>query len=120
MLLSYLSGRWPIRLAHGTMILLFAAIAFLLNCFELQDSDIWWHLRGGQWILENGRVPDLDPFTFGSADKVWIDVHWSYEVVLALAHRCGGGGAPVPLGAAPGAAAVPGAAAAPRRGGAGP
>ncbi len=80
-------------------------IAFLLGCYEMGDSDIWWHLCGGQWILENGLVPRLDPFTFGSADRLWIDVHWSYEVILVLAYRVGGVAAIILLGAVVGACA---------------
>lgn len=87
------------------LLLLLASIAFLLGCYEMGDSDIWWHLRGGQWILENGRVPRLDPFTFGSADQLWIDVHWSYEVILALVYRAGGVEGIIALGAVVGASA---------------
>jgi tetratricopeptide (TPR) repeat protein len=87
------------------LLALMAAVAFLLGCYEMGDSDIWWHLRGGEWILEHGRPPRLDPFTFGSADKLWVDIHWSYEVILALAYRAGGAGALVLLGAGVGAAA---------------
>jgi tetratricopeptide (TPR) repeat protein len=92
-------------LLDGLLLLLLTAIGFLLGCYEMGDSDIWWHLRGGRWILENGRVPRLDPFTFGSADKLWVDIHWSYEVILALAYRAGGVGAVVLLGASVGCAA---------------
>jgi tetratricopeptide (TPR) repeat protein len=81
------------------------AIAFLLGCYELGDSDVWWHLRGGEWILENGKSPQLDPFTFGSEDRVWVDIHWAYEVVLALAYRAGGARALILLAAAVGAVA---------------
>jgi tetratricopeptide (TPR) repeat protein len=87
------------------LLLLLVVLVFLLGCYEMGDSDIWWHLRGGQWILENGHVPRLDPFTFGSADKLWVDIHWSYEVILALAYRAGGVGALVVLGATAGAGA---------------
>jgi tetratricopeptide (TPR) repeat protein len=97
-----LSGR---RWLDGLLLVLLAVTVFLLGCYEMGDSDIWWHLRGGQWILEHGRVPDLDPFTFGSADKPWVDIHWSYEVILVLAYRAGGAAALVFLGAAVGAAA---------------
>ena len=38
----------------------FGVLAFLLGCYELFDPDIWWHLKSGQWILENGRVPFLE------------------------------------------------------------
>jgi tetratricopeptide (TPR) repeat protein len=90
-----MAPRWLDRF----LLLLLVAVAFLLGCYEMGDSDIWWHLRGGQWILEHGHVPGLDPFTFGSADRLWIDIHWSYEVVLALVYRAGGVGALVLLGA---------------------
>jgi tetratricopeptide (TPR) repeat protein len=92
--------------ADRLLLALLVAVAFLLGCYEMGDSDIWWHLRGGQWILENGRVPSLDPFTFASADRPWVDVHWSYEVILALAYAAGGTGALVLLAAAVGAAAL--------------
>jgi tetratricopeptide (TPR) repeat protein len=92
-------------LLDGLLLLLLVAIVFLLGCYEMGDSDIWWHLRGGQWILENGRVPHLDPFTFGSADKLWVDIHWSYEVILSLAYGAGGVAALVLLGATAGAGA---------------
>jgi tetratricopeptide (TPR) repeat protein len=68
--------------------------AAVLGCQELFDGDVWWHLRAGQWILANHRIPDLDPFTFTSADRPWVDLHWGFQTVLALAHRVGGiGGA---------------------------
>ena len=64
--------------------------AFALGCQELFDGDVWWHLRAGQWILENRKVPILDPFTFTSADRPWIDLQWLFEVILALAYAAGG------------------------------
>jgi tetratricopeptide (TPR) repeat protein len=94
------------RLFDGLLLGLLLGVAFLLGCYEMGDSDIWWHLRGGQWVLEQGRVPGLDPFTFGSADKPWIDIHWSYEVILALTYGAGGVGALVLLAAVLGAGAV--------------
>ena len=61
-----------------------AAAAALLGCQALVDSDVWWHLRSGEWIIEHRCVPTRDPFTFASADRLWVDLHWSFQVVLAL------------------------------------
>ena len=105
MLLSVLGPLSVRGLLDRLLLLLLVVLIFLLGCYEMGDSDIWWHLRGGQWILENGRVPRLDPFTFGSADKLWVDIHWSYEVILALAYRAGGVSALIVLGATAGAGA---------------
>jgi tetratricopeptide (TPR) repeat protein len=79
------------RLMDGVLIALVAITAFLLGCQEMFDSDVWWHVRAGQWIWASGRVPSLDPFTFTSADRRWIDLHWLFQLILAGAHRLGGG-----------------------------
>jgi hypothetical protein len=84
MLRSFLHSPGPARLLGLLLVLLFGALAFLLGCFEMLDTDVWWHLRGGEWILQHGMVPDLDPFSFGSADQRWIDLHW-----LSQAGACG-------------------------------
>jgi tetratricopeptide (TPR) repeat protein len=67
-----------------------ALAAALLGCQPLSDPDVWWHLRSGEWIIEQRRVPTLDPFTFASADRLWVDLHWLFQVVLALVNRVGG------------------------------
>lgn len=48
---------WPI---------LIAAAILLLACFSpaFQDHDAWWHLRTGQYIVENHKLPSPDPFAF--------------------------------------------------------
>jgi tetratricopeptide (TPR) repeat protein len=88
------------------LILLLAVTGFLLACHELFDADVWWHLRGGQWIRSHGRPPGLDPFTFGSQDRVWVDLHWGFQVVLSWAYDHGGVAAIILLTAAVAAAAL--------------
>ncbi len=66
-----------------------AVLALLLGCYELFDTDVWWHLRSGQWILGHRRIPRVDIFTFPSADRAWIDLHWGFQVALAIAYALG-------------------------------
>jgi hypothetical protein len=42
------------------------AVVLLLGWFssESYDSDFWWHLKTGQYILENRALPVPDPFAF--------------------------------------------------------
>lgn len=35
------------------------------------DTDSWWHMRTGQWILENGAIPKSDPFSFTHNGQAW-------------------------------------------------
>ncbi len=72
------------------VLLLVVVFAFLLGCQQLFDADFWWHLRSGQWILEHRRVPSVDPFTFASAGRAWIDLSWLFQVTLAIAFAMGG------------------------------
>ena len=77
-------------LIDGCLVLLMAGTAFALGCQELSDADVWWHVRSGQWIWQNRRVPMLDPFSFASADRPWIDLHWLFQVLLAAVFAAGG------------------------------
>jgi tetratricopeptide (TPR) repeat protein len=77
-------------LADSLLLVLMVAAAFLLGCQELFDTDVWWHLRAGQWIWAERRVPDLDPFTFASANRPWVDLHWVFQLMLAGAYAAGG------------------------------
>jgi hypothetical protein len=100
------SSGFASRIADLAIVALLVGVAFLLGCYELADSDVWWHLRGGQWTLEHRHVPDLDPFTFGSEDRHWIDIHWVFEVVLASLYRLGGVPALILMAAGLGASAL--------------
>jgi tetratricopeptide (TPR) repeat protein len=77
-------------IADSALLMLIVALAFLLGCQELFDADFWWQVRSGQWILEHGRIPTHDPFTFASADREWVDLHWLFQVILAAVYRAGG------------------------------
>ena len=48
----------------------------------IDDPDIWWHLRTGQWIIEHGQVPFQDPFSAYGAGKPWIAYSWLYEILV--------------------------------------
>jgi tetratricopeptide (TPR) repeat protein len=99
-------ARWLPRAVDAALVALLLAAAFLLGCCELYDADVWWHLAGGRWILEHHRAPGLDPFSFGSADRVWVDLNWLFQVVLAVLYDRGGLAAVILLAAAAATAAL--------------
>lgn len=47
-----------------------------------QDPDFWWHLRIGQWMVDNGRLPSTDIFTFTVPGHVWTDHEYLTEVLM--------------------------------------
>ncbi len=70
-----LSPRWTFGL-----ILLFGLLA--MTARNAVDPDLWWHLRTGQWILETGRIPHVDPFSFTRAGHAWVSHEWLSEVIF--------------------------------------
>src|SRR5207249_11491916 len=42
----------------------------------IDDPDIWWHLRTGQWIIEHHWVPATDPFSAYGMGKPWVAYGW--------------------------------------------
>src|SRR3970040_255321 len=54
------------------------------------DTDTWWHLRTGQWIVEHHAVPQTDPFSYTRAGAEWKIPGWigQFAVVWVFVH-CG-------------------------------
>lgn len=56
----------------------------------LTDSDTGWHIRTGEWIVKNGRVPTTDIFSFTRLGEPWFAWEWLSDVFMAMVHRSGG------------------------------
>jgi hypothetical protein len=56
----------------------------------LADSDIGWHIRTGERILETGAIPRTDPFSSTMQGQPWFAWEWLYDLALGILHRaCG-------------------------------
>jgi hypothetical protein len=53
---------------------------------RLLEGDTGWHIRAGEWILANGRVPDRDFFSFTKAGEPWFAWEWLWDVCFAWMH----------------------------------
>jgi hypothetical protein len=52
----------------------------------LGDGDTGWHLRTGEWILTNGRIPDRDIFSYTKAGEPWFAWEWLWDLVFGWLH----------------------------------
>lgn len=78
-------GAWDRALFCGLLLW-----TFLTLCFPLLDTDFWWHLKTGELILSKGSVPLVDWYTYTDYDKPWIDLHWGFQILIALLYGLGG------------------------------
>lgn len=64
-------------------------LASLLSFRYLHDSDLWWHLRIGEYITQNFALPTQESLTIFS-DLHYIYHSWLSEVILYLLYSNGG------------------------------
>jgi hypothetical protein len=68
---------------------LFAIALFTMAVRETLDPDMWWHLRTGEFILQNG-IPAQDVFTFTVPQNAWITHEWLSQLIMWLVYLAGG------------------------------
>ncbi len=54
------------------------------------EGDTGWHIRAGEWMLANGRVPDRDIFSYTKPGEPWFAWEWLWDVIFAWLHQRGG------------------------------
>ncbi len=61
--------------------ILFIAI-FAMAARVQVDTDTWWHLASGRWMIEHGQVLKHDPFSHTMLDKLRIQHGWLVQILL--------------------------------------
>src|ERR1700686_2096619 len=79
------------RLVIFDAILLFGLLG--MTARNAIDPDLWWHLRTGQLIVETGKVPHFDPFSFTRTGHPWLSHEWLSEVAFYELWKHGGAAA---------------------------
>ncbi len=82
-------GAWLAANAPAIVALaVFAAI--LWPAAVLNDSDTWWHLSAGDWMLAHRAVPHADPFSWSLRGHPWTAHEWLSEVLMSGAFALAG------------------------------
>jgi hypothetical protein len=46
------------------------------------DTDTWWHLRAGQWMVEHRQLLRSDPFSYTRSGAAWEYPGWLVEIPM--------------------------------------
>lgn len=71
----------------------YVAIAAIFLCFilvnadKINDTDMWWHLKVGQYIFENQTIPKADFYSFSNSGHPWIAHEWGSELMYYLSYK---------------------------------
>jgi hypothetical protein len=110
MSLAVVNRATTVRISPGLLHLCVGAGAFLFLFFIgdhlLQDSDTYWHIRIGQWIVDHATVPYSDFYSFTRSGSPWTSNAWLSQVLYATAYAHAGWAGPVALASFATAAAL--------------
>jgi hypothetical protein len=80
----------------ATLLLAVLAVSTVFLLKPFYDNDFFWHLKTGEWIWQNGRLPDRDLFNFTTpasvtpAIRFTLTSYWLSQLTLYLAYLCSG------------------------------
>lgn len=68
------------------------AVLFLGYVDGMNTSDTWWHVKVGEYIIQNRHVPDRDIFSWlrHEMDLPWTAHEWLSDVIFYLVHAAAG------------------------------
>lgn len=74
-------------LAVLVLVLIGLQFVFALYRRDMNDPDIWWHMRNAQMLLQQHHFPRVDTYSFTVAGHPWINHEWLSEIPYYLAYR---------------------------------
>lgn len=68
---------------------LFIALAVIVFSLKFNDTDLYYLITTGNWILENGTIPSENPFITTPGQGIVIQ-NWLYCILVAFVYKTGG------------------------------
>lgn len=97
--MTHLRQVLDLRRLRSALFILALLYALAAGLRTLGDFDLGWQLATGRWIVQHGRIPLTDVFSYTAAGTEWIYPGLS-QILLYLAYVIGGYGLLSWLGAA--------------------
>ncbi len=57
---------------------------------QLGDTDLWYHLNAGRYILQHHAIPHDSFFSFLEPPRQWVDYYWLFQVLTHSVFSLGG------------------------------
>jgi len=64
-------------------------MASALFLYPVSDADLGWHLRYGEYFLNNYQILRANVFSYTMTDYQWINHSWMYDIIVALINKIG-------------------------------
>src|SRR5712691_11791777 len=74
------------------LVFIFMLVIFAASARPITDSDFWWHLKTGQYLVETKNIPHTDIFSSERLGREWVTHEWLSEIFLYSIYRALGYG----------------------------
>jgi hypothetical protein len=64
------------------ILVLLAYLTWMIAAFCGTGDDTYWHIKVGEWILDNHRVPTTGIFSYTAANTPWVSHEWLSAIIL--------------------------------------
>jgi hypothetical protein len=96
-LIPVLGPQWAFGLSELAVTAAFALLFLFLNHVPLRSTDLWGHVAYGRQILDEGKLPAVDPLLPLADGMPVVDLMWLSQVTFAAVDSLGGAEALVGL-----------------------
>ena len=69
---------------YGIVAAFFLSAIFVLSLNQIADFDTGYHLKTGEYIVQNRTVPLHDIFSYATFGSRWIAHYWLADVIFYL------------------------------------
>src|SRR4030042_2631385 len=84
-----------------SFVILISSFFYVFISVKLFDSDFWWHISTGRYIIETGSIPDKDPFSYTASleenknllperENFILKQYWLGQVIFYLIYNYAG------------------------------
>ncbi len=78
-----------ILVAYISFFLLLLYVHFFRLPIFAGDTDLWYHLSSGRFIVESLKIPKESYFSFLDPPREWVDYYWLFQVLVYCVYRLG-------------------------------
>jgi len=81
---------------HLLALVFFIYLFGITTNYSINDPDVWWHLKTGEYIVQTKEIPDEDIFSYTTpkgltkGQVTGLQANWLAQVVFYLSYRMGG------------------------------
>lgn len=79
-----------LRIPAPVLVALWALAATAMAGHVMVQGDTFWHVKAGEWIIEQRCIPRTDPFSWTASGLPWHAHEWLWDVLAYLSWQAAG------------------------------